>query len=75
MAKVPILKSPVVIRALESVGFTIHHKKGGHVVMTKTGHPDRVVVPNHPSKLVKVGTLRSIIKSAGLTVDAFNSLL
>lgn len=38
-----------------------------HIIMAKEGR--RVVVPNHNP--IKIGTLRSIITQAGLTVDQF----
>lgn len=37
--------------------------------MAREGHPATLSVPNH--KEVALGTLRSLIRSAGVTVDEF----
>ena len=71
----PSLKPREVLRALNKAGFHIHHQSGSHVVLK---HPSlqskRVVLPYH-NKDLKKGTLRSIRKQAGLTIDDFINLL
>jgi predicted RNA binding protein YcfA (HicA-like mRNA interferase family) len=63
-----------VIKALKRAGFSVRHQKGSHVTLCKEEHLQvRVVVPVH--RVVKKGTLRSIIRDAGLTVDEFVELL
>jgi len=42
---------------------------GSHHILKK--HPYSVTVPMHGSKPIKQGTLRNIIKQAGMTVDEF----
>ena len=34
-----------------------------------------VVVPNHPGETLPPGTLRSILEQAGLSIEAFRTLL
>ena len=64
------------MRALEAAGFSLHRIKGSHHVMRHPGPPIRnVTVPVHGSKPLKRATLASIIKQAGLTVEAFVALL
>lgn len=46
---------------------------GSHLVMTKSGHRANLSVPQH--KELSTGTLRSLIRSAGMTVDQFLDLL
>ncbi|MCA1606844.1 MAG: type II toxin-antitoxin system HicA family toxin [Acidobacteria bacterium] len=71
----PSLTPRKVIRALERGGFFIHHTTGSHYALRHSHHPSlRVVVPYHNSDL-KRGTLRSIIKQTGLTVEEFVQLL
>jgi hypothetical protein len=41
--------------------------------MTKPGHRAKLSIPQH--KELSVGTLRSLIRAAGLTVDEFLDLL
>ena len=70
--RMPVLKPKIVIRALERYGFQIHHTSGSHYILKKEGR--RVTVPYH-NKDLKPGTLASIIKQAGLTVEEFIDLL
>jgi len=59
------------VRALERAGFIFKRQNGSHIILGKSGR--RVSVPNHNP--IKIGTLRSIIDDAGLTVDEFLDLL
>ncbi len=46
--------------------------KGSHIVMAKTDHPGIITIPNH--RELDRGTLRAIIRQAGLSVDEFIAL-
>ena len=70
--KLPSVKPKLVIRALKRNGFAIHHTTGGHYILKKEWR--RVSVPYH-NKDLKPGTLASIIKQTGLTVEEFVELL
>lgn len=57
-------------------GFTTDRIVGSHHVMVFPGHPTRTVtVPVHSSRDLKPGTLRSIIKQSGLSLEEFKALL
>jgi predicted RNA binding protein YcfA (HicA-like mRNA interferase family) len=72
MSKLPrSLKPNKVIKALQRAGFEIDHTTGGHYILKKGAL--RTTVPHHRS--VKTGTLRSIVKQAGLTIEEFTDLL
>jgi predicted RNA binding protein YcfA (HicA-like mRNA interferase family) len=58
---------------LVRAGFAIDRHHGSHVILKRTAPSARVVVAVH-SALDK-GTLRAIIRQAGLTVDEFTKLL
>ncbi len=75
MTKLPVISGKKLIKALVKAGFYIHSQRGSHVKMKKIIGEDTIVVivPNH--KVVSKGTLRDIIKDAGLTVKEFNKLL
>lgn len=74
MSKLPVVSARETVKALESLGYEIDHQTGSHVILRQTSEPHRrLTVPNH-SELAK-GTLRSIIREAGLTVDEFCDLL
>lgn len=63
-----------VVKALTKVGYVLDRQRGSHMILRRTVQPyRRLVVPNH--KEIAKGTLRSIIRQAGLTVDEFIKLL
>ena len=69
MATLPSLSGQEVVRVFESFGWSVARQRGSHVVMTKPGEIVTLSIPNH--KEVAKGTLRSLIRSANLTVDEF----
>jgi predicted RNA binding protein YcfA (HicA-like mRNA interferase family) len=74
MPRLPTVRPPQVVAALEKVGFDIDHQTGSHVVMWRARDGARVVVPWHNRDLGRGLTLR-IIKSEGLTRDEFEGLV
>ena len=74
MPRLPMLKTNVLVRALEKAGFRIVRQKGNHVRMK---HPDgRVVtVPVHSERDIGRGLLRKILRDAELAREAFIALL
>jgi len=74
--RLPSLKAVQVIRALERAGLVQVRSKGSHRVCQHPSNPSRrTIIADHRSKDIPVGTLRSIIAQAGLTVDEFIDLL
>lgn len=74
MTKLPTdLSGRDVRKALERVGFVFRRQHGSHMVLRRDQPFARVVVPDH--KQVRVGTLRSILNDAGLTVEEFLKLI
>ena len=75
MTALPAVRPEAVIRALERAGFVVERVKGSHHALK---HPDKphlhVTVAFHKREVPR-GTLRSIIKQAGLTTDEFLALL
>jgi predicted RNA binding protein YcfA (HicA-like mRNA interferase family) len=75
MSRLPSLKPIEVIRKLRKAGFIFdRYAKGSHEIWFNPSAHLYTVVPNHPGKDVPKGTLRAIIKEAGLTVEEFNRL-
>ena len=70
--QVPILSGRRVVRAFENDGWTMVRQRGSHMILTKPGSIASLSVPDH--KEVARGTLRSLIRAAGLTVDEFLGL-
>ena len=76
MTKLPRVSGKEVIRALEKHGFFVKRQSGSHVIMRhQTDLTRRCVIPVHGSKTVKPGTLHSILKGTGISVEEFTKLL
>jgi predicted RNA binding protein YcfA (HicA-like mRNA interferase family) len=73
MAKLPAISGRECIRALEKVGFYSKRQEGSHVILRRDDPFAQLVVPLH--KELDRGTLRAIIRQAGLNVDEFVNLL
>jgi len=74
MPKLPVVSGSEVVRALEKACFQQMRQRGSHVIMIKRAERlYAVTVPMH--KELAPGTLRSIIRDAGLTVEEFVDLL
>lgn len=73
--KLPVINGWEVVRALEKTGFVLvpGRGKGSHMVLKRAGFQGLLTVPDHSP--VKRGTLRAIIRNAGLSVDEFVALL
>ena len=71
----PVITGRKAIKALCRAGFRVVRQRGNHVRLEKIieGKVIKLTVPLHKS--LKKGTLRRIIKDAGLTVQEFNRLL
>lgn len=73
MSALPVISGKQCVKALKKVDFFIHSQKGSHIILVRKQPKTRLSVPNH--KELDRGTLRSIIRQAGLTVDQFIALL
>lgn len=65
----PVLSSSQVVKGFEHFGWEVVRHRGSHIIMVKEGHIATLSIPDH--REVAKGTLRSLIRSAGLTVDEF----
>ena len=68
----PIVSGREVVRALAKVGFVEVSQRGSHLKLRNEKNRT-VIVPLH--RELARGTLRSILRQADLTVDAFTELL
>ncbi len=69
MPTLPVLSGREVVRVLVSMGWTVARQRGSHIILTKPGEPATLSVPDH--KEVARGTMRSLLRSANLTVNEF----
>ncbi len=74
MPKLPVISGIEAVKALSKIGYEVDHQTGSHVILRQNKYPHRrLTVPNH--KEIAKGTLRGLIKQAGLTVEEFIELL
>ena len=73
MTKLPRVSGRECIKALERAGFYFKRQEGSHIILRRDDPFAQIVVPDH--KELDRGTLRAIIRQAGLGVDEFINLL
>ena len=72
MPVLPILSGRAVVVAFERDGWRMVRQRGSHIVLVKEGRLATLSVPDH--REVARGTLRTLIRSSGMTVADFISL-
>jgi predicted RNA binding protein YcfA (HicA-like mRNA interferase family) len=72
VSRLPVCSGADAVKAFRQVGYEVDHQTGSHIILR---HPSqrRLTVPNH-RELAK-GTLRALIREAGLTKEQFSDLL
>jgi predicted RNA binding protein YcfA (HicA-like mRNA interferase family) len=60
-------------KGARQVGFVVYRQRGSHITIVRKSPPSQTTIPNH--KELDRGTLRGIIRQAGLTVEEFTALL
>jgi len=72
MSRMPVCSGAEAVKAFRQLGYEVDHQTGSHIILR---HPSqrRLTVPNH-RELAK-GTLRALIREAGLTKEQFSDLL
>ncbi len=69
MPTLPALSGRKVVKVLEAFGWEVARQRGSHIILVKDNHNATLSVPDH--KEVAKGTLRSLVRAAGLTVEEF----
>ena len=68
--KLPVVSGADAVRAFGRMSYEVDHQTGGHIILRRQDPPQRrLSVPNH--KELAKGTLRALIREAGLTVEEF----
>ena len=70
MSRLPSVNSREVVKAFD---WQVARQSGSHIIMVQGGHIATLSVPDHNP--VAKGTLRSLIRTAGLTVVEFVAAL
>jgi len=73
MNKLPVISGQDCIKALKKVDFYFKRQEGSHIILRRDNPFAQLVVPEH--KELDRGTLRAIIRQAGLGVNEFINLL
>jgi len=70
----PLVSGQEAVRVFARSGYEIDHQTGSHIILRKVEPPHRrLTIPNH--KQLAKGTLRSLIREAGISVEEFRTLL
>ena len=72
MARLPVISGAEAVKVFERAGWSLDRKRGSHVILVKEGHLATLSIPDH--KELAKGTLRSLLRAAGLTAEEFLSL-
>jgi predicted RNA binding protein YcfA (HicA-like mRNA interferase family) len=71
MPKIPLVSGKEAVKALQRLGFVFIRQRGSHAILRRE-MPDGVrgcVVPMHAE--IQPGTMRGILKQAGIDVETF----
>jgi len=71
MSGLPLISGRKCVKILETFGFRLVRQQGSHMILKREDPTTLLVVPDH--KELDRGTLRAIIRQAGLSVEVFKS--
>jgi predicted RNA binding protein YcfA (HicA-like mRNA interferase family) len=72
MSRLPVCSGRDAVRAFGHLGYEPDHQTGSHIIL-RHASGRRLTIPNH-RELAK-GTLRALIREAGITKEQFADLL
>jgi len=70
MGKLKVISGKKLVNIFEFFGWEEIRRKSSHIIMVKPGEIVTLSIPDHDE--VAIGTLRSLIRSAGITVEEFS---
>ena len=73
MGKLGNISGKEAVKAFAKAGWQTMGQVGSHVVMTKPGQRANLSIPQH--KELSLGTIRALIRAAGMAMDEFLELL
>jgi predicted RNA binding protein YcfA (HicA-like mRNA interferase family) len=73
LSRLPVVSGRECIAALARIGFQLKRQQGSHLVLRRDDPFAQLVVPDH--KVLDRGTLRAIIRQAGLGIEEFCRLV
>lgn len=69
MPVLPVLSGREVVGVFERFGWQVARQRGSHIILVRPDHVATLSVPDH--REVARGTLRSLLRAAGQTVEEF----
>jgi len=73
MSKLPVVSGRESVKALGKARFYLKRQEGSHLILRRDQPFAQVVIPDH--RELDRGTLRAIIRHAGLSLEEFQRLL
>jgi len=73
VSKLPSVSGRDCLKALEKAGFRLRRQEGSDILLRRDDPFAQVVVPDH--RELDRGTLRAILRGAGISVDEFIAFL
>ena len=73
MSKLPIISGRALVGALRGVGFEFDRQKGSHIILYRADPVTTLSVPDH--RELDRGTLRALLRQAGITPEELARLL
>ena len=71
MCELPSVTGTQAIAVFERAGFSVVRISGSHHIMNRPEHRFLLSVPVHRNETLKTGTIRGLIRDAGMTVAQF----
>lgn len=72
MATLPVISGREAVKTFEKIGFKVHRQRGSHIILYHA-NGRHLSVPDH--KELDRGTLRALIRGAGISVEDFVKML
>ena len=72
MSRLRVCSGADAVKAFRKLGYEVDHQTGSHIILRQASGR-RLTVPNH-RELAK-GTLRALVREAGITKEQFDELL
>lgn len=73
MSRLPVISGRELVWALAKVGFQFDRQKGSHMMLFRASPPTTLSIPDH--RELDRGTLRAILRQAGIGTDELRALL
>jgi len=74
VSTIPRISGRAAVAVFRKLGYEVDRQRGSHIILRHAQPPHRrLTVPDH--REVAKGTLRALIREAGISVDQFTQLL